>query len=489
MLKTEYEYLSSNAWINFPFVDGPDVSPEGFQAVIVDAAVTYVGAIEQPLKLSTVDLLNYHIRILYEDNTVFFDDAVDGTLITNNLFGSYRILEWRNSNYTKRVLLTVNEEVRENFTYPVTVGNGTFLDRVVMTDLPAVRRINVQYNSEVDPDNTVWIDGDVKLQNGINTAVNLEGSINPGPRETTVVRLDSGSGLGDSPDSLCEEQEATIKTINGQGPDNQGNFILEPKDCVWWSAPWETYSIIYNPMTQQFEQVPINEDPYGARHLKLHSDCDPCCSCEDYEDVYRVTLRQNRRLKQLCDNLITLRERAKVRFEQVRQRIQNVQKFVLRMQTADCRGWQMCVSILLINSTRHPITGQLSVTHDLGEMQPIVEPPSFRVYDGRGGYNKWRFVPEDLSKTFEVQNGSFVLIQGCYRMLPDLSLKGKTGHWQATFVSNAGTFVSEPAAYLIEGNVNKSNYEPSSWQFKYNSWWSKQSLSSWSWYQNQSETP
>lgn len=93
-----------------------------------------------------------------------------------------------------------------------------------------------------------------------------------------------GAGLGYGPD--CYVETEYIHTINNQGPDANGNINIGANNCISITRPGE------------FED-PLNTIYYYSRssnHLHIRGDCDICCSCEDFEAVYRALRLLNLRM-------------------------------------------------------------------------------------------------------------------------------------------------------------------------------------------------
>jgi hypothetical protein len=94
-----------------------------------------------------------------------------------------------------------------------------------------------------------------------------------------------GAGLGYGPD--CDVSTDYIYTINNQGPDTYGNVNLASGDCISITRPGE------------FEEPPLDgvyTCSQSSNQLHIRGDCSICCSCEDFEAVYRALRLLNLRM-------------------------------------------------------------------------------------------------------------------------------------------------------------------------------------------------
>lgn len=98
------------------------------------------------------------------------------------------------------------------------------------------------------------------------------------PETTLLLAMPPGGGIGKY--LRCEPQ-GFLRTINGLGPDAQGNFHLNPKDCYWLERPLLTVPVVGGEQVDQEATVHPNR-------LQLRSACEACCSCEAYVDVYET---------------------------------------------------------------------------------------------------------------------------------------------------------------------------------------------------------
>ena len=107
MFKQEFEFLTSNTLISYPFVDRVDapasVGGEYFSDLVTDAYLVYTpGSVNSNVKLTKLSEpigSSVECEFQFEDNSVVFADT-DGEART---FGSWTIIEWTNSTGSARI--------------------------------------------------------------------------------------------------------------------------------------------------------------------------------------------------------------------------------------------------------------------------------------------------------------------------------------------------------------------------------------------------
>lgn len=129
---------------------------------------------------------------------------------------------------------------------------------------PALRNVSALYlqnGSEVSD----AINGDVVLRAGRNMQIRI---VRGSGTDPDMIILDALDGTGLNKDCVCAENPDTpcIRTINGVGPDENGNLDLLPDDCLQLTAQPASHSIALKDKC-----------------------CTPCCGCEELT-VVRSTL-------------------------------------------------------------------------------------------------------------------------------------------------------------------------------------------------------
>jgi hypothetical protein len=129
------------------------------------------------------------------------------------------------------------------------------LDERVSTRVPLrLDGMFLQDGSQVSADVTLW--------SGYNVTFSVK-TFTRGVRRVNQVTVNAapGGGIGRAP--ACDGAEVFIRTINGVPGDAGGNFLLGAQACNYLRPPAS-----------------------GAPNaLELGYDCQPCCTCQDYENV------------------------------------------------------------------------------------------------------------------------------------------------------------------------------------------------------------
>lgn len=113
-----------------------------------------------------------------------------------------------------------------------------------------------------------------RLQAGYNIELEQDG-------DDLNLNLVSGAGEGLYP---CDELECKpkVRSVNGLGPNEQGNITLDFLDCLRHSGRTDTDAETGLP---------------NIHGLKIYSDCLPCCSCGDYDKSSRAISRMSAKFR------------------------------------------------------------------------------------------------------------------------------------------------------------------------------------------------
>lgn len=213
------------------------------------------------------------------------------------IYGRWLVTEWTkvaetpagfsNFDFVIRILWSLDElEAFGSLVKDETdwVDSAWFESRVIRQGPRRVRRAFYKIGAFYYP-----LGSELKLAGGFNTDLTIQ---QPGgevgfradtdegsdvrPETTLLLAMPPGGGIGRY---LRCEPAGLLRTINGLGPDEQGNFHLGPKDCYWLERPLLTAPVVGG------EQVDKQATVYPNR-LGLHSSCEECCSCAAYVEVY-----------------------------------------------------------------------------------------------------------------------------------------------------------------------------------------------------------
>lgn len=147
----------------------------------------------------------------------------------------------------------------------------------------------------------------VVFRNGFNTKViAADPVVVDGDRRTTDVTLsaEAGSGAGRF-GPACDELDSPIRRINGVGPNDRGNFLLDATDCYRVERP------VQSTLQASPRQVQIRDHT-----LRISNDCGPCCECDDFIAVWEAI----RKLTVKYTDLITRTQAARDQYHANRQR-------------------------------------------------------------------------------------------------------------------------------------------------------------------------
>jgi hypothetical protein len=304
----DFEWLSNNLDISYPFkTPAPSFDLGGTQTslgqLIADAVIYTSLTPETNWKLYLIDLTfdwpnapsSGEIRIRTAAGTTYTLTGADiDTTFNAYIYGRWLVTEWvrtsADDNWTYdmvvRLLWAVNPlsglatltKSETDWTDdawfedavihqgPQRVRKAYYKTGEVYTSLGAELNLAGRFNTDIkvkDPtDNTGFRDIDTVGQE---------------VRPATVLRVDMVPGAGEGKYLRCAPVE--LRTINGLGPDTQGNFHLHLKDCYWLERPLDSAPIVGG------EQVDQSATVYPNR-LQLHNACEECCACSDYVRVY-----------------------------------------------------------------------------------------------------------------------------------------------------------------------------------------------------------
>lgn len=357
MFKQDFEWLTSNTEVAYPFVERVS-APTGsggslFSDMVVDAYVTYPYDVTQDIKLTSLGQPNSFftpVEFQYADGSVAFTST--GSNFIQTAIGSWTLLEWANSTAAARLLL--NTEKVAEFSWPVALTNAILVGHATQPLQPIVRSITVDGETYT---------GTVEIVGGYNILTEEVPTIGASrPRNTSRVRIRGmpGDGVGTYPDCDAEEDPA-IYTINGVGPDGQGNFILDPRDCYRGQVP------VTNPLGGPPWQFEDNS-------YKLFNDCSPCCDCDDYIKVYDELLREvYEAAKTVSTRFYNVKTDYSSRVDEIEAQKTCREEPTLELRMDGRHGWCVYVQLIVRNNggcDADTITVDISMTGPLGLLVP-----------------------------------------------------------------------------------------------------------------------
>lgn len=167
-------------------------------------------------------------------------------------------------------------------------------------------------------------------------------------RPETVLRLDAIPGGGTGRYLRCAPVDL-LRTLNGLGPTEQGDFLLDPRDCYRLEKPLESGPVVGG------DEVDETGVLYPHR-MALGNSCKECCSCEDYILVYENLQRLwllaqgvSRRIYAVLDQYKETRALFLVKT--------GAGGITLSVGMTSSRSFTVHLSIVFVNGTDEPISG------------------------------------------------------------------------------------------------------------------------------------
>lgn len=207
----------------------------------------------------------------------------------------------------------------KNYPIHIVPDNAVFDERVTQKMADRVKSIRVGLTK---------VDLDVVLQAGFNTEIipGDEVSIFGGRRQTPFT-WNFTPGAGDGRFNSCNDDELFVRTINGVAPQDTGEFLLAGDQCYFVRQP-----------TTLLPGTPRTVAPTPAT-LQVGNECEACCDCEDFENVYKAMIDIRDRWEAAGLESSTIRDDFEIFVEQWELERERREKFnwFFNMQTSDKR--------------------------------------------------------------------------------------------------------------------------------------------------------
>ena len=324
MLGSVFDWYSSNTKIDYPF-DGrqSDLLHELFVDALVlhnqEPSATRLRVQELNAALVGPVWTAGDVELRYEGSSETFMRLLASEAKPTRTIGDFIVFEWQRTTtilssstppaeYTGDVFIVrfvlVKNRMAGFFASPALYpAGGCLLPRLVDTLIKRVQRIGVALPGADCCQG--FSTGKVIFEAGYNMslaqdAVQSSAGLGILPAATTRVpqrlRFDAVPGAGIGKYNACAEPP--LRTINGQGGGDQGDFYLHGKDCTWVEQRVQTAEFF---TLNSYTIIAM----YPAK-LQLHQNCKACCSCADYVDSYRSISRIWDRWKALIARIETL---------------------------------------------------------------------------------------------------------------------------------------------------------------------------------------
>lgn len=304
-----FEWYQANQSTSYPFVDR---QADDTHELFVDAYVAhhrYVDT-ESNVRLAAYDFgmpASITLEFVNGDPLATITEGDTGVIFTTTAFGNYTIYEWTKSTtiaggFTEEDLtarLVVITSKLADFPTSASLVDGQLVSSTVNPYPRRVRRLFVKRALSATLD--LVTHPRVVFEAGNNLQFSVESAIDPDSygltsaveaRAPSVITIDAEAGLGTGADYRCD-LAGSIKTINGVGPDERGNFVLDGKDCTWVERPMKDSAPPVHPytdvsLTPDNARWPAASPTQIGPGVILHQSCQACCACEDYVNAYQA---------------------------------------------------------------------------------------------------------------------------------------------------------------------------------------------------------
>ena len=284
-------WASSNLEVAYPFsAEGSGrIEPTDVRSVIADMVVRRQESPQElRLKMTYLNLSPFDIRLETTAGACVFDSRLVTVTRKTTTWGGWTVLELTSLSPVFTVIQLVLSAARAAaLTWPCTQQPVLLASRVSYRT-SGIRTLRFQNTSG---DATVHtLNGRVTLQAGYNAALAVPAAA-VGVRAPAQLSLDSQPGAGAGKYLNCGgSSDGAIHSINALGPDSKYNFQwLADNACYWMTR---VTAVVDGRMT------------LVKSKLRLLNNCGPCCSCQDYVDVYN-------RIRTLSSSTGTLYDGAK----------------------------------------------------------------------------------------------------------------------------------------------------------------------------------
>jgi len=369
----DFDFLSSNLYIAYPFRDSVIVSrPDGDVDIDSLVAAIRVYTYDQrnaDLYLDEVDVRSSDgfstldtakLELHWSDDGVTFvlEDGVTATARVV-VYGTWVVVTWRHSteDFVFHIVFPSDAADEESSSSsPSGSSSGPYVtfrlwkkddDILILASLvkQGPKKIKNVYTKQGSTLTKVAGPGEeFSIQPGFNMEI-AQGSADDEDtgRKLTRVAINAVPGAGLGKYLICSGDEYLF-TLNGVGPDDNGNLKLGPEECYWLDIPVKSGPTpIQNP-DHNIASVATLE----SNQVRLRNACGPCCSCEDYLKAY--------------DHLRDIWNRAKLvaaRINSIRGEYASLVEQIAANQPQD--------DILFISQVGNQLTVQVSVWNDSTE--------------------------------------------------------------------------------------------------------------------------
>jgi len=306
----DFDFLSSNLHIAYPFHDAVDVGrPSGVENIngLVAALRVYTyeqheaGLFLDAIHLRTEDgFITLHtakVDLRWSDGTTLSLEEGVNAIARSVAYGAWIVVTMRHT----------TEDVVFHIVFPVDVAEDVSSSSSLSgsSDGPDLVFRFWKQAEDVEILSSLVKQGPKKIKNiyakqgSVLTKLagpGQEFSVQPGfnmeieqgtadtedtGRKLTRVAINAVPGAGLGRYLLCPGNEYLF-TLNGVGPNDNGDLRLGPEECYWLDIPVASGPTPVPDPKHNISSLATLE----SNQVRLRNACGPCCSCEDYVKIY-----------------------------------------------------------------------------------------------------------------------------------------------------------------------------------------------------------
>lgn len=350
MPKLQNEWETSNLDLSYPFEN--QVFPESLRGVFVDAYIvdgtnlrTDFAEINEQLELTQLTMPDADTATLLQlryinDNSLFFFTPPPLEVFH---YGDFIVIKADQFDEHKHVRLILYEPNIPAFPYTLNIAvdslQATFVARVHENNLPKINTIEV---TDDDTMITHVLSGDIELFPGFNAELSV-GNLTKSPAlgntsqrllTPITIKVIPGAGAGLEP-NVCDPA-LFLKTLDGVGPDVNGNVNLDLVECY----------------RDCLDLTLVSPSVVAAalNTIKVYNDCTACCSCEDYANSYESLVNLQNRAIPIGSVLERVRTDLVALVDDMEQEKQDREEQDVELLVISKPGWIFNIMIIFYNN-------------------------------------------------------------------------------------------------------------------------------------------
>jgi len=291
------------------------------------------------------------VSIAFTADDGFTYSAADGVV---EVFGVWTVVRWQKAS----VLIDTARAALH--TWPVSVSMPVVVNALGVSN-PNVTKLSIAVGTALSFD--VEDSEVLEIEDGYNCGLSYADTTDV--RKTNQITIDVGAGLGKGRFSPCQTEPILTK-INST-PAVYGKFNMQGQDCTFINASRGEEIL---PSVWEIEQG----------QLIVVDNCQPCCSCDDYVDVYKDVLTPiYDNAKEASDKLY----QAIANYENARQRFEDEklcrEGLVVSVYLSARPGWYIQAQLVIRNNTDCDTeVFEVALTQTLGSV--LTPKESVRIY-------------------------------------------------------------------------------------------------------------